>query len=169
MFIKIMESSPLGLKIREMWTRGKDCNSQALNWAKAQGAQYIRGDMECIFGGVLSAKFTETPPKGWVKAGPRYESGEYLISSKTKEGKLLKEQEQALPRITDDEFNALFNYEPWECGNGRQVQFHPGLQWGENGEILLSFSDYVTYTPVEHMEEITATEYKKLIKKYEKK
>lgn len=169
MYIKIMKSSPLGLKIEELWERGKGYNAQAFEWAKAQGAEYIRGDFWAVFGGVTSAKFTTKPPKGWVKAGPKYDEGEYLISDKTKEGKALKAEEQALPRVTDEEFNDLFNYDPNKSRSGNRIQFHPGLKWGKDGEMLLSFADYVDYTPIEHMEEITSTEYKKLLKDDKKK
>lgn len=162
MYIKIATSSPLGQKIAEMWKRGAKYNSQALRWAKEQGADYIRGSWYCIFGGVLSAHFKNNPPKGWIKAGPKYDQGEYLIG-KTTAGKELREAEAALPRITDDEFNELLNFDP-DNRTSNKVCFHPGVQWGKDDYILVNIPDHTIYKPIEDMVEITSTEYKSLLK-----
>lgn len=164
MYVKIMESSPLGQKIVEMWKRGKEAMVECDRWARSQGADYCRGDYFCIFGGISTAHFNDKPPKGWVKAGPKHDKGEYLISDRTKEGKALLEQANALPRVTDKEFNELFKYDPRKMRTDNRISFHPSLEWGKNGTILLKFADFVEYKPVKYMEEITLTEYKSLQK-----
>lgn len=162
MYIKIATSSPLGQKISEMWDRGAEYNKKAFEWASQQGADYVRGEFFCIFGGVSSAHFNSKPPKGWIKAGPKYDKGEYR-KGETPAGKALRKDADALPKITDDEFNKLLNYDPSKHTTNKR-SFHPGLQWGKDGFILIDVADHTLYTPIEDMVEITVTEYKSLLK-----
>jgi hypothetical protein len=162
MYIKIATSSPLGQQLSEMWERGAGYGKKAFEWAAQQGADYVRGEFFCIFGGVCSAHFNSKPPKGWIKAGPKYDEGEYRIGT-SPDGKALRKYADALPKITDDEFNKLLNYDENKRTTNK-ICFHPGIQWGKDNFILINIPDHTHYTPIADMVEITVTEYKALQK-----
>jgi len=160
MYVKILKLSPLGKQLQEIWDKSFECDKAALEWAKQQGADYIRGEYFCLGGGISTAHFNSKPPKGWVKAGSKYPEGEYLISS-TSSGKELRVYEKALPRVTQDEFNKIIKYD-WRKKTTKMVSFHPGISFQNKKYILLDFADHTTYAPIDGMEEITISEYKAL-------
>jgi len=160
MYVKILKTDPLGLKIQEMWDRAHECGQAALSWAKQQGGDYIREGYFNLGGGITTVHFNSIPPKGWIKAGRKYEKGEYMVSD-ARNGEELRKQVDALPIVTKEEFNALFGYN-WSLHSTNKISFSPGIDFRHPEYILMEFADHTPYTPAEGMTEITVTEWRSL-------
>jgi hypothetical protein len=162
MFIKIPKGSELYDKCNEIMDRMVEYDKASFEWAKSQGATSIRGGWFDIAGGISTAEFPNKPPKGWVKAGHKFGDNEYS-PGKSAAGKDIQKAINGLKKMTFDEFNKAFSFDPSKhIGNKRS--WHPAFLWRED-YVLMVFADHTPYTLMPGMEEITVTEYNKLSEK----
>ncbi len=160
MYIKIPKGTPLFDTLYSLADTWHEYNQTAFKWATEFGATRIRPGYWNMAGGLSVATFPTKAPRGWVKAGRKYEDDEYRPSN-TLSGRDIAKAIEGLPKMTYDEFNKIIRYDPYKH-EGDRITFHPAINWKKDF-VLLEFPDHTPYKPISGMEEITVSEYRKLI------
>jgi hypothetical protein len=161
MFTKISKGTQLFEKLNSLMDKGQQYDFDSIKFAEDIGGKSPRYEHGKLYGGISTIVFDGKPPKGWVKAGPKYEPNEYM-PGKTIAGKQWQKTIDAMPCVTNNEFNSIIGYD-WTLHTTNKVRWVPCIHPHED-YILLDFADHTPYTPLPEMEEITVTEFKRLDK-----
>lgn len=152
---KVKQESELHIQFEKMSDRMIECNKQAFDLAKSLGFDALGVKKWCVAGGVSCFKYDgPKPPEGYKRVGKDHQNICYpKANNKDVLQKILE-----LPLVTNGEYNGLINFIPQFNGNyyisRYSLSFVNGIYLIDTGEV--------EYTPVDGMEEILESEYKRL-------
>lgn len=172
MYYKVDLNSKLYTTLKDVQLKMKEANKAALKLANELGFKKWRGSNNFVIAGGIVSLYAETKPEGYVYTYGSKESLNDFFPKKCKANKEILDKINSLPTVDSFSFTDQIKYD-WRqhkspTGNtrgGNHVLFTPGLSFPKNGEILISFPEYIKkYKPVAGMIEITFTEHKILNK-----
>lgn len=171
MYYKVDKTTELYAKLKEVQAKMKAANKAAHKLATELGFEKWRGESNMVIAGGIVSLYAETKPEGYSYTYGSKMPNDFF-PKKIKANKEILAKIEALPIVDSFDFTDLIKYD-WRqhqtptgdrLGQSR-VLFTPGLSFPKNGEVLISFPDYIKkYKPVKGMIEIISTEYKKLDK-----
>lgn len=162
MKFKILKGTELFNKLKALQLKCQNANKAAFDLAGEFGSKEILPSPSInVIAGGLSGMKLDAPPAGW-KLASKYHYTTYY-PKRTKANKDLIERIEALPKIKTEELNEIIGYNPFNRSEDeRRISFCPGVYWHYEDFILVSVAEYVEYTPVADMIEITVSEFNKL-------
>lgn len=98
-------------------------------------------------------------PEGWRSVGASWQKL-YWPKADNK-NKALRDELNALPKISNDVLNKALNFS-FCTGPNLEIYRRPGVAWHMGKKYILVDTDNAPYEPVEGMQEILDSEYKKL-------
>lgn len=152
---KVKTESELHSKFNSLIDRMSACRKEALLLAESLGFDALGGKHNCAAGGISCLQHEgPKPPEGYKRVGKDYQK---LCFPKANNKEVLKKISE-LPIVTNEEYNGLINFEATFVGNVYIRRF--GLM--ERDGVYLIDTGEADYTPVDGMEEILESEYKRL-------
>lgn len=169
MYYRVNKKSQLYTKLKELQLKMQAANNAAYKLVKELGFEKWRGKSNMVIAGGIVSLYSEKKPEGYAFTYGAKAPNDFF-PKKLKSNKEILDKIKSLPTVSSYEFTDLLKYD-WrqhQCPTGERlgqskVLFTPGLSFPENGEILISFPDYIKkYKPVDGMIEITTTEHNNL-------
>ena len=152
---KVKTESELHGKFSSLMDRMTAYRKEALDLAESLGFDALGGKQSCAAGGVSCFQYEgPKPPEGYKRVGKDYQK---LCFPKANNKEVLQKISE-LPLVMNEEYNGLINFEASFAGNVYIRRF--GLM--ERDGIYLIDTAEAEYTPVDGMEEILESEYKRL-------
>ena len=152
---KVKQESELHGKFNSLMDRMIACRKEALDLAERLGFDALSGKHSCAAGGVSCFQYEgPKPPEGYKRVGKDYQK---LCFPKANNKEVLQKISE-LPLVTNEEYNGLINFEASFTGDMYIRRY--GLM--ERNGIYLIDTGEAEYTPVDGMEEILESEYKRL-------
>jgi hypothetical protein len=167
MKFKILKGNPLFDGLAEIREQIKVAYIANKALAAEYGSDGVASHNHYLAGGIKAFHFQsgELPFPNWKPMERGYTNWYMPKSPKNKRDPLHEvwAKINALPKVDDKGLQELLQYSIGLSGDGNAISIfsRPGVSWHED-YILVKFPDGANYKPVEHMIEITDSEFKEL-------